>query len=77
MFNIIDSLVIGDIVQDSMSSLALSKKRAEIDKIYGRIVFEDSSNDEDYEPDSPENATPLIYNDGLDEAGIPGMPPMR
>lgn len=76
MFNIIDSVIIDDIVRDGSLSKEISKKRAEVNKIYGRIMFEDSSNDEDYGSDDPDNATPHTYNDGLDEAGIPGMPPI-
>lgn len=76
MFNIIDSVIVDDIVRNSTVENGLTKKRAEINKIYGRIVFADSSNDEYYGPEGSENATHYSYTDGLDEAGIPGMPPM-
>lgn len=75
-FHIIDSILIEDSLrQGETEHNDLKKKRAQIHKIYDRIVFADGSSDDDFE-DGPRTTYPDNHYDGIDENGIPGMPPM-
>lgn len=74
----IDSIVVSEIIEDAKVEGGIVKARASVNKIYGRISSEASSNDEDdygYNSGS-DNMQPPTYMQP-DETGIAGIAPMN
>jgi hypothetical protein len=71
-FNLIDAAVIDEAVRDGGLEDPRQKLKATINKLYGRIVVEDSSNDTDFIDHSVRDTRPPVYLEA-DETGYPGL----